>query len=331
MKTKQQNKRSLHLTKSMQGLFLNFLSLFTLLKYPSIKKDYRYFIRDNYYSRLLQTKYLIADYIFKKEYKTIQYYGEFQQELTFILPFAYWHHLNGTLKKTISCKDTKELYFFSNNHEERYSERDAVSNYGSYEVPNMTHSISYSYTKWARVPLKEHYHNDTFRYDKPTLVIANKYNIEWDELPVNFFDIETLDEIITKYKDKYQIVYNRPLSRHIVQDNSEILELHEYEWLRENHPEVILISDLYKQHSASVNNFNHLQLLVYANCSHFISVHGGTGALASYFGGNNIILSKKGIEQYFNEYATIFPSLSGARIHHAKTKSDIFRYLEEYY
>ncbi|WP_317048111.1 hypothetical protein [Pontibacter diazotrophicus] len=279
----------------------------------------------------MQSKYLFRDYVLKKKYKVIDYYGEFQQELAFILPFAYWHHLNGTLKQTISCKDTRELYFFSDNHEERYSERDAVSNYGNFEVPNMTHNISYSYAKWTKVPLKEHYQNNSFLYDKPLLVIANKYNIEWDEAPVNFFSIPTLHDIISKYKDKYQIVYNRPLSKHIVLDNSEILALNEHQWLRETHPEVILMNDLWQRHSPSINNYNHLQLLVYANCLHFISVHGGTAALASYFGGTNIILSKKGIEQYFHEYSTIFPALSGANILHAKTEADIFRYLGEHY
>ncbi|GAB3538520.1 hypothetical protein GCM10027443_33650 [Pontibacter brevis] len=315
----------------MRSLIFNFLSFFILIKYPSIQKRYRYFLRDNYYSRLLQTKYLIKDYVVRKKYKTIHYYGEFQQELTFILPFAYWHHLNGTLCKTISCKDTKELYFFSENHEERYAERDAASNYGSYEVPNMTHSISYSYSKWARVPFKEHFQNNIFRFGKPTLVIANKFNIEWDDQPVNFISIPTLHEIISKYKDRYQIVYNRPLSRHIVLDNSEILDLNEYQWLRETHPDVILMNDLYQRHRDCVNNFNHLQLLVYANCSHFVSVHGGTGTLASCFGGTNIILSKQGIEHKFNEFATIFPTLSGATILHAKTEDDILSYLEEHF
>ncbi|WP_162054846.1 hypothetical protein [Pontibacter pamirensis] len=315
----------------MRSLIFSILSLVTLLKYPSIKKSYRYFIRDNYYSRLLQTKYLIKDYILKEKYKIVDYYGEFQQELSFILPFAYWHHLNGTLKQTVSCKNTKEFYFFSDNHEERYSERDAVSNYGNFEVPNMTHNISFSYAKWTRVPLKERYQNTTFLYDKPLLVIANKYNVEWDESPVNFLSIALLNKIISKYKNKYQIVYNRPLYAHIVPDNSEILDLNEYKWLQETHPEVIVLKDLYKRHSASLKNFNHLQLLVYANCSHFISVHGGTAALASYFGGTNIILSKKGIEQYFQEYSTIFPALSGATILHAKTEADIFRYLEEHF
>lgn len=315
----------------MRSLLFNFLSFFILVKYPCIKKQYRYFVRDNYYSRLLQTKYLLEDYVIRRKYKTINYQGEFQQELAFILPFAYWHHLNGTLKQTISCKGTKELYFFSNNHEERYTQRDWTSNYNSYEVPNMTHSISYSYSKWARVPFKKHYENDTFRFPKPILVIANKFNIEWDDHPVNFFSIPTLHDMITKFKGKYQIIYNRPQPDHIVSDNSEIIDLHEYQWLRDNHPEVVLMSDLYQKHKACVNNFNHLQLLVYANSNHFVSVHGGTGTLASCFGGTNIILSKKGIEHNFQEFSTIFPALSGAKILHAKTESDVFKYLDKHF
>ncbi|GHA56795.1 hypothetical protein [Pontibacter akesuensis] len=313
----------------MQRLLLSFLYFFTTLRYPSIDRSIRYYLRDNLYCRLFQAKYVVKDFFIKKKYKTIHYHGEFQQELAFILPFAYWHHLNGTLFKTISCKDTKELYFFSSNHEERYEVRDWTSNYDNFEVPNMTHSASYSYSKWKRVPLKQHYQNDVFVFGKPLLVIANKYNIEWNEQPVNFFDIPTLNTILEKYKHRYQIVYNRPLSSQIVSDNSEILDLHEYAWMRDKHPEVILMNDLYLQHRDKVNNFNHLQLMVYANCSHFVSVHGGTATLASYFGGINILLSKKGIEHQFNEYETIFPLLSGARIVHAKTEQQVLEYLQE--
>jgi hypothetical protein len=279
----------------------------------------------------LQSRYLLRDYLFKKPYKTIHYKGEFQQELAFILPFAYWHHLNGTLKKTISCKNTRELYFFSEDHEELYTERDAESNFSDYEVPNMAHSNTFSYSKWTQVPLKEQYQNEVFLFEKPVLVIANKYNMEWDELPINFIDIPTLDRIIRKCKDSYQIIYNRPLSRHIVSDNSDILDLNEHQWLSDMHPEVLLMSDLYQRHKEKVNNFNHLQLMVYANCSHFISVHGGTAALASYFGGVNIILSKKGVEHAFNEYNTIFPLLSGAKVVHARTETEVLNYVDEHF
>ncbi|HEX8460979.1 MAG TPA: hypothetical protein VF623_06100 [Segetibacter sp.] len=317
----------------MQRLILKSLYAFVLIKYPKIRNDLRYFIRDNYFSRLNQIQFLVKDYFVKEEYKEIEYHGEFDQELRYVLPFAYWHHLNGTLKKTISCRNTKEFYFFSKNHEERYSERTWEAGYDYYDVPNMTHSNSFSYKKWARVPLKDFYKNDKFVYNKPILIIANKYNIEWDKPPINYLDIWSLDKIITKYKHRYQVIYNRPLSTHIVSDNSEVLDLHEHSWLREKHPDVLLMNDLFKRNQSEVNSFNHLQLMVYANCGHFISMHGGTAALASYFGGKNIILSNPsgGMEHHFNEYETIFPALSGATILHAKTRDEIFKYLEEQY
>ncbi|GEO10783.1 hypothetical protein [Segetibacter aerophilus] len=317
----------------MQRLILKSLYAFVLIKYPRIRNDLRYFIRDNYFCRLNQARFLVKDYLVKEQYKEVEYYGEFDQELRYVLPFAYWHHLNGTLKKTISCKNTKEFYFFSKNHEEKYSERVWKAGYDYYDVPNMTHSNSFSYRKWARVPLKKFYKNDEFVFEKPILIIANKYNIEWDNPPLNYLDIASLDKIISTYKHKYQVIYNRPLSTQIISDNSEVLDLNEHSWLREKHPEVLLMNDLYTSYRSKVASFNHLQLMVYANCDRFISMHGGTAALASYFGGKNIILSNPshGMEHHFDEYKTIFPALSGATILHAKSRDEVFRYLEELY
>lgn len=313
----------------MQKIALKVLKSIAIITHPTISKWYGYFIRDNYFSRLVQTKYLFKDYLTKKKYKVIEYTGEFQQELTFVLPFAYWHFLNGTLAKTISSGGTKELYFFSPDHNQAGTKRECVNQTKTFEVPNMTHSYTFSYNKWAQVPLQQHYKNDLFIFKKPVLIIANKYNIEWDNAPVNFIDIPMLDKIIRRYKQKYQIIYNRPLLTQIVSDNSEILDLGEHNWIQANHPEVLLMDDLYQKNSSNVNNYNHLQLMVYANCSHFISVHGGTAALASYFGGTNIIYSKRGLEHVFNEFNTLFPKLSGAKIYHAKNDEEVLSYLEK--
>lgn len=323
----------------MKKMALKILSGITLIQYPKMDKGIRYYIRDNYYSRLNQLRFVPDDYFLKKKYKIINYYGEFSDELNYVLPFAYWHYLNGTLKKTISCKGTKDLYFFSENHEERYQTRDPMFSYDSYDTPNKTNSISKDYSKWARVPLKEHYKNSVFVFDKPIFIIANKYNIEWDGPPLNYFNIETLDKIISVYKDKYQIIYNRPLATRIVEDNSDILDLGEQEWLRATHPGVIILDDLFRENASKVNSFNHFQLMVYANSERFISIHGGTATLASYFGGINIILSKGkenpseggGLETMFNEFATIFSAVSGAEILHAKNETDIFNFLSLHY
>ena len=315
----------------MKKIYLKFLYLIASINYPNIRKDYRYFIRDNYYSRTRQLLFSIKDYVLKSPYKIIEFQGEFDQELRYVIPFAYWHHLNSTLKKTISSKNTKELYFFSKNHEEKHEKRIWELGYSNFEIPNMTHSATFSYRKWAQVPFKSIYKNDIFKYEKPILIIANKYNIEWDNEPINYFSISSIEWIIKKYNNKYQIIYNRPLNTQIVSDNSEIMDLNEHKWLKENYPEIIQMNDLYHQKIESVNNFNHLQLLVYANCNHFISAHGGTAAFASYFGGSNIILSKRGIEHELNEFETIFPALSNARIYHAKTDKEVQSLMSKFY
>lgn len=136
----------------IEKIIRKFLYLYTSLLHPKIQPDYRYFIRDNYYCRLRQLKYVVKDYIIKKPYKIIDFHGEFDQELRYAVPFAYWHYLNGTLAKTISYKNTKDLYFFSKNHEERQGGRDWELGYKNFEIPNMTHSINFSYKKWKRVP-----------------------------------------------------------------------------------------------------------------------------------------------------------------------------------
>ncbi|WP_285008125.1 hypothetical protein [Pedobacter faecalis] len=315
----------------MKKLVLKFLFVVASIQYPRIRKDYRYFIRDNYYARLRQIRFFFKDYISKSPYKEIEFQGEFDQELRYVIPFAYWHYKNGTLKKTISSKNTKPFYFFSDNHEERHTKRIWELGYTNFEIPNMTHSANFSYTKWTRVPFKSHYANSRFKFDKPTLIIANKYNVEWDQAPINFFSLKTIEWIVQNYSAKYQIVYNRPLSTQIVSDNSDTLDLKEHSWLRLNYPEVILMNDLFDTYKDEVENFNHLQLLVYANCDHFISAHGGTAAFASYFGGKNIILSKRGIEHELREFETILPALSGCKIYHAKSEEEVILLLSDHF
>ncbi|WP_461490009.1 hypothetical protein [Pontibacter sp. HJ8] len=273
----------------------------------------------------------MKDYVMKPSYKQIEYRQEFQQELTFVLPFAYWHFLNGTLDKTISSKYTKELYFFSENHEEKYNRRTWRLSKESYEIPNMYHCRRVHFSKWAQVPLKEHYTNDLFVYQKPLLIIANKYNNEWGRGPINYFSLDLLFKVFDRFRHKYQIVYNRPGANYIVMDNSAIYEMNEAEQIREKYPDVLLAEDLYLKHREHVNNYNHFQLMLYANCERFLSVHGGTAALASYFGGKNIILSKRGHEHRYDEFNTIFRALSDAKIYHAKKEEELLHFLETYY
>lgn len=306
------------------------ISLYVLIRHGKKDISLRYFYRDTYYCRLTQTKYFFRDYISKKRYKTISFDGEFAPELQFVLPFAYWHYKNGTLKKTESSKFTKELYFFSPDHSEKYEVRTNEGNY-NFETPRVLYSHDYNMSKWLPVPLKSHYRNDVYVFEKPILVIANRYNMEWDGPPISFFDIPTLSYLINSLREKFTIVYNRPRPQHITTDNSDIYDLNEYEWLEKMHPEVVLLEDLYKENKANASNFNHLQLMVYANSEHFISIHGGTATLASYFGGLNLILSRKGPEHHFGCYHRLYPQLSGARILHARNDDGLKMYVQSHF
>jgi hypothetical protein len=316
----------------MVKLIFKFSTLISFILFPSVPSKYRYFIRYYFISKFVQVKFFFYDYVLKKPYKKIEYNSEFSPELKFVLPFAYWHYKNGTLERTIGSVGTKELYFFSPNHVEEYDKRVWVDFNYNIEIPNsVDHNLLYDYTKWEKVPLKEQYVNNKIVFDKPILVIANKYNIEWGQDPVNFLDLEMIKFICEFCQDRYQIIYNRPSPFHIVNDESRILELGEKRCIKEIFPSVIFMEELYEEFFKEVKSFNHLQLLVYANASSFISVHGGTSTLASYFGGKNLIFSPKGHEHYFKEFQTIYPKLSGTRIIHAANKNDFKAFLKEHF
>lgn len=289
------------------------LSLYVRLRYPAVPLKLTYFYRDTYNCELIQLRYYYQDYIEKKQYKEIIFDGEFGQELLFVIPFAYWHYKNGTLKKTSSCKFTKEFYYFSPDHREDFLKRTNEGNY-NFEIPRILYSQDYKISKWLPPPFKLAYQNDIYKFIKPVLIIANRYNMEWDGPPISFYSIPQLDFIIQKLKDKFTIIYNRPHAQHIVGDGSEIYDLDEFNWLKAEHPDVLLMDDLYAKNEGQAKSFNHFQLMVYANATHFISVHGGTATLASYFGGTNLILSKQGPEHYFNCFHDLYPQLSGAKI-----------------
>jgi hypothetical protein len=314
----------------IKNLLYKFLTLIVIVRYKKIPKEYFYYYRETFICQLTQWKYCFKDYISKPKYKSITFNGEFAPELQFALPFAYWHYKNGTLKSTNSSKYTSELYFFSPDHSEIFEGRSNEANY-NFEMPRVLYSQDYDMNKWAPVPLKAHYRNEIYKYEKPILIIANRYNSEWDGPPISFYSIDALEYIITELKGQYTIIYNRPRPQNITMDNSDIYDMDEFEWLAEKHPEVILMEDLFKENKGNASNFNHLQLMVYANAEKFISIHGGTATLASYFGGTNLILSKQGPEHYFGCYHKLYPQFSGANILHAKTDEQVKDFVNRYF
>ena len=64
-----------------------------------------------------------ADVVIKNNEAAINYNGEFGFEMQLVIPYAYYCHKKGLKLKTISSKFTKPLYYFSENHIEKYDRR----------------------------------------------------------------------------------------------------------------------------------------------------------------------------------------------------------------
>ena len=302
------------------------VTTYVRVRHGSHAAGHRYFIRQRYLSALFQLRYWWKDSVLRTPHATIAFDGEFSPELKFVIPHAYWHHLNGTLLRTIGCAHTRDLYFFSPDHEERYTTRRWNDFHFPLEIPNSEdHNVRYAYGKWAPVPWRSHFGHGHFTYAKPTLVIANRYNTEWTGEPVSYFGTEELRTLLGMLADRYQVIYNRPAATAIVNDESEVMDLNEKAVIRSEFPSVILLEDLMSHPNAMARSFNHLQLMVYADCERFISIHGGTATLASCFGGTNIIYSRKGHEHYFGEFKSIYPRLSDAMILPCRTMEEVMK------
>jgi len=257
----------------------------------------------------------------------IQYFGEFGYELISVIPYAYWLFMNNKLNKTESVSDTHCLYYFSPRHKEVRIDRKDI---GLQHFPiNNIHISNLDTSQWIPPPYRKIYQNNKFVWNKPSLVISNKHSIEWKGQPTNYISLEVLHQILSLLNDKYQIVYNRPTNKQIVNDNQDILEYDDYVIINKYFPEVTTMLKLHEKNKDLT--FNALQLMTYANCNNFISVQGGGSVLASYFGGTNIIYAKKGSELGVNAYQNWYNKFSSCRVIHVDNYEDLISKIAKNY
>jgi hypothetical protein len=254
------------------------------------------------------------------------YAEEFGYELIRIVPYAYWLHQKGELEKTISAIDTESLYYFSPNHEEKYLKRVPTIqiNHSKFPIKNI-HVPELDKSKWEAPPYKEIYKNPDFVFDKPMVIIMNKYATEWNGPPRNFLSYKMIETLFDYLTPNYQVIYNRAdkhTSDEVTQKN-----LNEKGLIRKKYPEVILFEDLFQKYKDRFT-FNTLQMLIYANCDNYISVQGGFSVLASYFAKKNFIYATAGNEvkvgsyKWYNEFA-------GSEIHHHNNYVTLLKDIKE--
>ncbi|TWT78835.1 hypothetical protein CA13_02320 [Planctomycetes bacterium CA13] len=220
---------------------------------------------------------------------------EFGFEMFYHVPYANFLAQLGCLEKTVSCAGTRCFYWFSPNHEETYQQRRWVKRY---ESLNQKPHGRPEFWRWSPPNFHARYHAQIdFPFQKPLLLIFNKYNTEWNHPPINFLSVSFLQQIAKQFGDRFQIVYFRP-TKNIVVDNMPLGELNEKDLLRDLG--VVMVEDLYQDYSEI--SFNEFQLCLIAQSSLRISVQGGSAYMNAFFPGTLFILHRYGAEMVHGTY-----------------------------
>ena len=249
---------------------------------------------------------------------------EFGIEMALALPYAYWLHEQGELEKVITSKGMKPFYYFCDDVEEKYDFRTIDNNvakvsslpnswiYGSHKNAELykdewEHWKSFrdvkvgcgilDYEKWKMPDYKNHYKNDELKFDKPFIVVANRYNWEHGNPPIGYFNIPCLQKIFNYLTSiGYIVVYKRPNNTEFVIDQNEMTTrasqiqltadiqgggtISDYE-LTKYYDDVILFDDIVEQNKDLT--YNEIQLQLFANVDKFIAMSGGSTLLLNLF------------------------------------------------
>lgn len=258
---------------------------------------------------------------------------EFGYELLSVIPYAYYLYKHDKLQATISGKHTKDWYYFSPNHTELSSPRHG-SNNQKIQVPNKNIHKEFDLSQWEFPDYKNYFKDEgnvIFDGLENLVIISNKYNIEWNQLPTNYIYTNTLDKIFNYLTNRgYTIVYNRLTSNLGYDDGVDCMPLGDFELIKDKYPNVLTIQHLINTYKL---NLNELQLRLYPLCNKFISVQGGTSIVSSMFGGRNIMLVNKGYETKSGIYNTIFPKFSDVELNIVgafKTPDNLISNLDQY-
>ena len=255
---------------------------------------------------------------------TVDVHPEFGIELALALPYAYWLHENDQLEKVIVSKGMKPFYYFCNNIEERYEFRTIDNSAAGLDLlPNPwiygnKHNAKLykdewdiweqfmcndkgcgilDYRKWKLPDFTKQYKNNRFLFNKPFVVVSNRYNWEHGTKPVGYFDIKSLYEIFNCITEKgYIVIYKRPTNTEFPADQNEIATLHHKEILTADvegigritdheltkfYDDVILFDDIVKENQDMT--YNEIQLSLFANADKFVSMSGGSTLLLNLF------------------------------------------------
>lgn len=258
---------------------------------------------------------------------------ELGYELLSIIPYAMKLNSQGLLEGTVSGRDTAPFYYFSPNHvEDDTLERSwkYTALYADAGFPNIRiHQPQLDWSQWKRPDYNGYNYRRGISFEKETIVICNRYNVEWGEKPINFFSLDILRKMFDMLKDDYQIVYCNlggveELKKY--DDNNPAISLGDYQMIKKEYPQVLHIYDLHKKYNLSINE---TQMRVFASCKKYITMNGGYGIWASYMGGENVIYSVRCRELNVNSFYNWYWKLGSGHVTHVNSYDSLIEMINQ--
>jgi hypothetical protein len=249
-------------------------------------------------------------------------FSEFTWDMVRGLPKAYYYEKNNIDYNLFIKSGLKGTYFFSKN----IFEIKLFNNLNSKETYNRE-KPSFTNANWLPPPLELIFRNNDYNFKKEVVVIQNKYSVEWNEKPYNFFDLSTLKNLFRVLTKKYDVVYIRPessIKKGYFQDDNEILNFEDYKLIEEKFPNVFTLRNFLNKE----NDFNITQFKLHSNSLKHICVSGGNACIASYFKGEVLIYdSPEGIKREIWDSNSWLSELSGSKINGFNDKDKLLKFV----
>ena len=248
---------------------------------------------------------------------------EFGYELQLVVPYCYYLHTQN-IDVDVNTSPGMECFYYFLDEDRlniKYKNRRWVD---SIHTPNKQPHVSHlDFSEWSIPDYKKQFEKTKLKttFDKPLLMISNKYQTEWNGPPVNFLDMDTLLYLFSTLSDQFDIIYNRPHASKVVQDHSDMKEFDDVSLLGQFDN----VYDINMLHEIENIDFNLLQLVLLAKCQHKISVQGGNAVLCSLTGGTNIIYAVRGHELKCGSYRNWYDKFSGCKISHVNSYSELIK------
>jgi hypothetical protein len=248
--------------------------------------------------------------------------NEFGYELVMMTPHAYYLHRHAEGVQVSTINDMRPFYFFLDDEDfisNEYIDR-KTTQYGAISgAGNCNTADCDKPTEWECPDYKSKFESVELKtnFEKPLLMISNKYTSEWDRPPTNFLSLQSLEMLFNGLSTEYDIIYNRPLTKNITEDNQDTFDLGDYELVRKYNN----VHDINKLLEVEDYSFNELLLILLAKSENKISVQGGTSIVSSLTGGLNFIYAERGNEVNSNSYNRWYRNFSDAEIFWQKPKT----------